>query len=333
LILALFAGLSHGAGASRKTDIITLYNGDKVTGEIKHLFAGLLEVSTNAMGTVKIEWQEISRLESMYHHEIRLATGRRYYGKIELSTRVGEIKISDLEGEHEVSALEIVEIRPVAKSFKDRIDVYLSAGFSYTNASSVGETNFNTDISYVTEKTRNSLSGRLIITDTEDSVTRSSKVDLSRSVWTHREDTYRVLLAGYETNDELSLDHRYSFGGGLGRHFIDTNRSSWTGAIGLQVLTEESLDGDSQESVEGFLNSGFSTWKFDTPELNMKLNGSLFPSLTESGRYRANLDANIRWEIIEDLFWDITAFGTYDNKAPSDSRFDYGVTTGVGWTY
>ena len=332
--LVFFTSLCIGApGPSRKTDIISLYNGDKLTGEIKGLYAGLLEVSTDAIGTIKIEWQEVSKIESNHHHEVRLALGKRYYGKIEKSERPGEIKVSDVYGEHEISSLEVVEMRPVAISFKDRIDVYLSLGASYTKASSLGTGNLNTEISYETEQTRNALSGRMAVTDTDSDVTRSSKIDLTRSVWTDREDTYRIILGAYESNDELAVDYRFSGGGGLGRYFIDTQYSTWNGVVGLQVITEKSLLGETQESVEGILGTQYSVYKYSTPELHFKINFSLFPSLTENGRLRGNSDINLRWEIVEDLFWDITAFGTYDNKSAEDAQFDYGITTGLGWTY
>ena len=101
----------------------------------------------------------------------------------------------------------------------------------------------------------------------------------------------------------------------------------------MQVLTEKSLVGDTQESVEGILNTQYATWKFSTPELHFKFGLSIYPSITESGRVRGDTDIKFRWEIIEDLFWDITAFGSYDNEAAENSQFDYGITTGVGWTY
>ena len=101
----------------------------------------------------------------------------------------------------------------------------------------------------------------------------------------------------------------------------------------MQVITEKSLLGETQESVEGILGTQYSVYKYSTPELHFKINFSLFPSLTENGRLRGNSDINLRWEIVEDLFWDITAFGTYDNKSAEDAQFDYGITTGLGWTY
>ena len=139
------------------------------------------------MGALQIKWSEVAKLESLYHYEIRLSEGKRHYGKIDSSSRPGELHVSDAYGERDLSMLQVVELRPVSKSFKDQIDVYLAFGYSYTNASSLGQGNVNTDISYKTEQARNLLSARSVITDSHEDTKRSSKLDLSRSVWTNRE--------------------------------------------------------------------------------------------------------------------------------------------------
>jgi hypothetical protein len=334
LTLFIFTNLCLASESHRKTDTIVLYNGDTVTGEIKNMFAGILELKTNAMGTLKIEWQEIAKLESKYHYEVRLDDGQRIYGEIKESSRPGEVRVSDIYGTHDLSSLEVVEVRPVSIVLKDQIDVYISAGYSYSNASSVGQISLNTDISYETEKTQNQLTARAALTDTEEATTRSAKIDLSRNLWREKgKDSYRIVLGSYETNDELGLDHRYSVGTGLGRYLLTSQRSTWNGEIALQVITEQSFQGETQQNVEGIFRTGFSTWQYKTPELQLKFNGSIYPSITQDGRVRADTDVVLKWEIIEDLFLDITAFGSYDNRAADDSRFDYGITTGVGWTY
>jgi hypothetical protein len=55
--------------------------------------------------------------------------------------------------------------------------------------------------------------------------------------------------------------------------------------------------------------------------------------LTESGRVRGASDVRLRWEIVADLFFDFTIWGTYDNQNEGESSLDYGLTTGLGWKY
>jgi Protein of unknown function, DUF481 len=332
-MLALFGCPASVMAEHAKTDVITLYNGDRVTCEIKALLSGLLECKTDNMGTVNIEWPEIAQVESEYRYEVRLSDAKRFFGRVKPSSVAGEFVLQGEDGRHVFSWLEVVELRPVEKSFRDRIDVYLALGASYTKASSVGSAAFNTEIVYETEDYRNSLTARIGMDRTEEEVTRSSKVDLTRRSWTDRARVFRIVLGNYEQNDALALDHRYVVGGGLGRYFIDTNRMRLSSAIGLQATSEEQQDEDIGESLEAFVNLDFATWRFKTPELQVSVGGNLFPSLTESGRLRGDADIRFSWELVKDLFWDVTAYGTYDNESDSGEDFDYGITTGVGWTY
>ncbi len=332
-LILLAGGTGSPVWAHSKTDIVTLYNGDKITGEFKSMYGGIAELKTDALGTVKIEWKHIAHLQSDYHYDLRLSDGTRYFGTFATSAIPGQLKAVTDEGEHNVEMLQVVEMRPIESSFLDRIDIYLSAGYSYTKASSVGQTSFNTNISYEDEKSRNVFTGRTLITDTDDDVTNSTKYDVSRAVWTDRSQSFRVFYGRYEQNDELALEGRYTAGGGLGRYFIDTQKLRWMGSAGLQILTEKSVGGDQNESVEGFLSTNFAAWRFDTPELDLDFGFNLYPSFSEQGRLRGDTDIRLRWELIEDLYLDLTAFGTYDNKAETDHEFDYGITTGVGWTY
>tara|TARA_R110002110_G_scaffold406421_1_gene626479 strand:+ start:316011 stop:317036 length:1026 start_codon:yes stop_codon:yes gene_type:complete len=321
------------AQAQRKTDIVSLYNGDRITGEIKSLAGGILTLSTDSIGTLKIEWQEVAHLESRFHYSLRLSDGSRHFGTLETSSRPGELLLQTDAGQQSLSGLQVVELQPVEDSILDRLDIYLSAGYSYTKASSVAQTTLNTSIAYEDENTRTSFTGRSTLTQTDEENTNSNRLDLSRRVWTDRSQLYRSFFASYETNDELALDYRVAAGAGLGRYFIDNNRSTLTGDTGLQVITENTVDGGEDQNIEWYIAGTFSAWRYNTPELQTDLNLNLYPNLTDRGRLRADSDLRIRWEIVSDLFWDITAFGSYDNQADSDKQYDYGITTGLGWKY
>ncbi len=331
LLIFFIACIAHAE--HRKTDIITLYNGDRVTGEIESLFGGILLLDTDSMGKIRIEWQEIARIESEFFYEVRLSNSDRYYGSVVETDRAGQLGIQDLDGEHAFEWLEVVELRPIEDKFAEQIDVYLSAGYNYTKASSVAQTTFNTTVSYEDELSRSSFNGRVTLTDTSDDDTSSTKLDISRMTWTNREKLFRVFFGNYESNDELGLENRISAGLGWGRYTVDNSRMRWSIAGGAQVLTEETSDGEELESAELFINTEFATWDFNTPELDVQITANLFPSLTESGRVRGDTDIRIRWELVEDLFWDITAYGVYDSDAESENEFDYGITTGLGWNY
>ena len=58
-----------------KTDVVVLINGDAVTAEIKSLAFSDLRYSTDSMGTVDIEWEDIVSLTSNQSLQIETATG------------------------------------------------------------------------------------------------------------------------------------------------------------------------------------------------------------------------------------------------------------------
>jgi hypothetical protein len=319
--------------ANSKTDVVILYNGDRITGEVKSLDGGMLSLSTDSMGTVKIEWQDIARVESKYFHEIRTSDGARYLGSIQPPERPGQLRLIDASGEHQFDALQVVGIRPIEDTIIDRLDLYFSAGYSYSRASDISQTSINTDISYENEQSRNQLTGRANFTDSRDDSTQSSKLDLDRAVWTDRKNVFRSIFGNFETNDELGLDSRIGAGMGLGRFFMDNSRNRLVGILGLQVITEKNRSSGSDRNVEMLISTRYLAWHFNTPELDLDFGLNLYPNLTDSGRWRSSSDLRLRWELISDLFFDITAYGTYDNKADSNSGVDYGVTTGLGWDF
>jgi hypothetical protein len=81
LLLALCL-TSTDALATRKTDIVYLKNGDKITGEFKELVQGELKLSTAEMGSVYIKWNGIARIESDKYIEMELLDGTRVFGQL-----------------------------------------------------------------------------------------------------------------------------------------------------------------------------------------------------------------------------------------------------------
>ena len=331
LVLLLSSTLCWGRP---KTDIVTMHNGDRVTCAIKSLYAGILECSTDIMGTLRIEWEEIASIDSSYGYQVRYADGSRHMGRIESAGDTGELSIVSDSGVFAADWLQVVELRPLEKTFKDARDIYLSFGYDYTKASETTQITMGLDISYDKERSRSTLQLRHDTSDTGEESFSSTKLNLSRGFFNDR--TRRLFRYGnssYESNDQLALDYRVSVGGGVGRYFIDNHERQLISAIGLQVNTEQDLAGEQQESLEGALKMEFNSWRFEPPELNLKFSVNLYPSFTDSGRLRGDSDLSLRWELYRDLFLDITTWGVYDNRNIGEGDFDYGVSTGIGWDY
>jgi Protein of unknown function, DUF481 len=334
LVMLLLCLLASGqAVAQRKTDVVSMYNGDRITGEIRSLQAGILQFKTDSLGTINVEWQDIANLQSRYKYEIRLSDGERLICSIADADRPGQLNIIAGSLPRSLEWIQVVEMRPIEDHWTDRLDFYLAAGYSYTKASSVQQTTFNTEITYASELSLNTLTGRHARTQQQDDTTRSSRLNFTRSVWTERSTDFRSVWGSFEANDELGLEHRFASGIGLGRFFLDTHRSRWTGVVGLQLLTEQNEGLKEEQAIEAAVSNNLRLWRLDTPELDISFSLNLYPNLSDTGRLRGDTDLRLRWELIEDLFWDVTTYGTYDSDAESDNVWDYGISTGIGWEY
>ncbi len=330
--LGLIASLAH-ASENRKVDVVTLYNGDRLTGEITSMEGGQLQLSTDAMGTIAIEWPNIAAVQSGFHYEVRLSDGNRLYGSFKEKARPGQLALVDPFGRHELELLQVVEIRPIEDTIIERIDIYLSATFSYTKASSVGQATVNTSVGYEDRNSSNQFTARTDVSRTDTDETSSTDINFTRNTWSQdRGNAFRSVFASYESNDELALTRRIGIGAGIGRYFIDTHSNTLTGTAGLQVVNEDSDGEEATQEVELFLNTRYAMWKFSSPEMDLLLDVDLYPSATEFGRLRSSTNLRLRWELFEDVYWDITAWANTDNDSATGSSTDYAITTGIGWT-
>ena len=65
---------------AQRTDVVIMTNGDTLTCELKELVRGRLRVSTDSMGTVMVEWEDVRQVTSSDRFEVKLDTGERFVG-------------------------------------------------------------------------------------------------------------------------------------------------------------------------------------------------------------------------------------------------------------
>lgn len=336
LVLAVTSAMGSPALARDKTDVIQLTNGDRVTGEIKQLEHGILRLGTESMGEVQIEWDDIVRIKSDFGFQFERSDGQRITGTIVETPDQQEITLRSDDLSVAFAHDELIRISQIDNSFWKRLQGSMTFGYSFTKASDVAQGNFGYRATHRTEKRSFALDGSTIVTSDQDNES-TQRTNLSFSMTRFRKNRwFNTYLSGLESNDELGLNLRTSIGLGLGRYLQQTNTSEF-GLIAGVMGTSETLEGDvsSQENIEGLLALDYSRYIYDDPMLDLSSRLSIFPSITESGRMRAQFDINLRWEMFADLFWDLSYYNTYDSNpaSGSESTNDYGVVTSIGWSF
>lgn len=147
---------------------------------------------------------------------------------------------------------------------------------------------------------------------------------------------FNQYFLNFESNDELNLDLRSSLGASFGRYMIQNNSSELALLAGI-IATNEKLMGnlETQENIEGLIGIEYSKYHINSPVIDLSVKLSIYPSITESGRTRAQLDTTLRQELIPDLFLDLTFYDSYDSMPTpgAEATNDYGIATSLGWSF
>lgn len=330
--------LSATGQAAPKTDILVFQNGDRLTGEVKGLERGKLSFNTDATGTISIEWDKVASLQSEQYIEVELLDGRRHFGRASLAQTEGQIKLRVGSGSNtrEVRLAEVVRLAPIEQGgFFDRLDGYVTAGYDYTKSSGVRQATFTGGLSSRDEKRQWAIdsSATLISQSGQDDTNRYNIGTYNRRFLADR--WFWQGFGSFEGNDELGIDLRTTIGAAYGRFLRQDQKTDWAAYAGLAVTRENFSEQPTNESVEGVLGTQYWFFRYNAPEASLNATVNMFPSLTESGRVRSEAQMNARYEIVSDLFFQLTFYGSYDSEpgAGAESKSDYGVTTSLGYSF
>ena len=361
------------AWAHSKTDVITVGNGDQITGAVGIMSAGKLAVSTDYAGIINIKWRDVRQIDSRYVYEVRLDDGDRVYGRFVPNGVPNQLTFRSGKVDQQLDIEDIVEVRPIEEQLADKLDLQLSGTFNADTNNQLLTLALRG--SYDQRGGRTTFSGRIDdskirATDqvnTTDESSNASTFKISREFWRERgtAQSYRVLNARYDSNDELGIAHRGSLGVGLGRYLINELGHELAVSAGIQGIQErretceENPDiavpygGDNFggttatipkkellqtcSDAELFLNFSWHLYSFQKLDMDISLNGNTYPSLSDWGRVRGDLDLLISWELFDSFYWTVSARTETDNKADrgdsSNSNSDFNLTTGVTWKY
>jgi Protein of unknown function, DUF481 len=332
LLVALFRAT---AAADPRTDVVTLRNGDRITGEIIRLDRGRLEFKTDDAGTIYIEWDKVSALEATRVFEVGVSDGRIFLG----SLRPGDprqLVVATSGGPMPLGMPDVTTITPIGRSFWKKLDGSVDVGYSYTRSSEISQLNLNALTVYRKPRfeARVMLSGTL--TQSGDDDGRDDRGSLQASYVRYRGKRWFVAGgAGLETNESLGLRLRSQIALAVGPRLVNTNRGQMALGFGIAVNEERGVDYDPTYNVEGMLTFRTSYYRYDSPKTNIDIGFQYFPSFSNGGRHRIQFDASAKQDVWKDVFVALNVFDTFDSRPPSAEFItnDVGVVFSFGLTF
>jgi Protein of unknown function, DUF481 len=334
--VAFTALLSLVVHAQGRTDVVTLANGDRITGEVVRLDRGRLEFKTDDAGTLYLEWDKLVSVVAARVVEVVTSNGSRFPGTL---GPAGSRAIGVVGPDGGVASLrmqDVTIITPIGRSFWRKLDGSVDAGFSYTKSSGVAQLNFNSDTIYRRPAFQGRLTASLTATEKDDDTGRDDRGSLQLSYVRYRWREWFVTAVGrFETNESLGLELRSQIAAAVGPRLVNSNRAQMTVGAGLAFNDEQGVDVEATQNLEGLFTFATSFYTYDRPKTNLDVTAAYYPSLSNLGRHRFQLDASVKREFWKDLFLAVNMYDTFDSRPPNPEadKNDVGVVVSIGWSY
>jgi hypothetical protein len=76
-------------------------------------------------------------------------------------------------------------------------------------------------------------------------------------------------------------------------------------------------------------------FRYTFPKLDFVLTTKVFPSLTDWGRVRVELDTSFSYEILSNFYIGLDGFYPFDSRPPTEttSKRDYGISLSIRWKF
>jgi len=321
--------MSSAAIAYAQKDVVITTSGDKLVGKIEKVEKDVLTLSTDYSDSdFKIKWDKIASIQSDRQFLVETFDGQRIVGALKPEV---EKKVTAQVAGTSVQLPKVASVEPIERSFFSRLDAGFDVGYSMTRANSAKQL---------------SLGGNTIYRDEQNVDTaffnafRSSQSNAPKTKrWEIGNDFRHFLTRRWYANttqnflnsDEQQLSLRTTIGGGMGRYLLRSSSQYLALGGGLAWTNEKYTDPavPTKDSAEAFVGTEFMTEKLKFADLVNRF--TLFPSLTISGRYRANYTFDLKFNLPGDWYFRIGLYDNFDSRPPAGlSRNDYGWSNSFG---
>jgi len=341
-VLMLTLLLSGVCLAREKKDFIQFTNGDRMTCEIINLEKGYLYVKLEYVdGTVALDWSKITRVESAQGFVFADKAGRRYTGTpanadAEESPKELRIRVTGPSASEVVPGKEVVQMDRTDNTFWQNLHGGLDTGLNFAKQQSRTQYSFQANALYQRTKWSASLDYQSSFSGGGDISNLRNDVKLTGARQLRSPRNYYLGLAEFLQSDEQQLNLRTTVGGAIG-HVFSSSNSAFVAGFGGVVWNREHYSsnatvGRSGDSAEIVLGTQFNFFHFKKTDILATT--SVYPSMTDPGRVRFDLNTSVKLRIAKDLYWKFGYYLNYDNHPPQSAPgTDYGSTSSLGWTF
>jgi hypothetical protein len=315
--------------ADDEVDTVALTSGNRMTGSIRELARGQLTFRIDGAGTVKINTNNVEKLESNRMFDVELPSGERLSGAI-AGVEPGVLQVRTATGTRSVPMRDVIRIDRVGATVRERTSAEVELGFGFISADDAMDWTFSGGVDNRTKNYRTELSLDSLIRR-QNSDTTQKRNDLLLTTRRFLRDRWFVLGQLEASNDQqLDLDSRYLAGAAAGRILAQSNRTELAVFGGLDYILEDysGVPGNNSE-VEVMLAAEWD-WFEVGGDTELDTRATIYQS-TERSRTRVELDLSLHRDFFRNFYWSINIFESYDSDPPPGLKdSDFGLTLAVG---
>jgi len=329
--------------ARESTDVIVMKNGDHLTGEIKGLSGGVLYVSMSyILGTSDVQWSKVDHIESKQLFLVKTEDGSVYTGTLATAESAGgrPMTIEVVESSSKQTPLErptVVEMDQTSEHFWQRFNGEINTGITYTKGNQSTQYNLSSDVAYPRERWSATASyNSTLSSSTGNTATTRNQLNVGAQRLLRWNNWFYAGEGGLLQSSEQGINHQGNIGGGIGRYFLNSNRTKiyLLGGFAWQQTTyaPSVFVSGAQNVATGLLSGGLKFYRFN--KTTIEFTGSVFPAISQPGRVYTNVNASYYIKLSGSLSWNVSFYGNWDNQPPPTfSGSDYGTSSGLSITF
>jgi hypothetical protein len=305
-----------------------------LVGEIKSMSRGIISIETDFSDSdFMIEWEKVVEIHSKQEYIISLDNGEREKSTINTDpSDKSKLFLSWSGNGLQVVNENVVYIKPVEDKFIDRLNASIDLGFSLTKANNLKQFTLRSYIGYMTDTW--SADGSLdAVRSSQDSIANTERTDASIGInYFIGKNWFTMLTAKFLQNDEQKLELRATPKAGIGNYVIQTNYLYLGIYGGIAWNNETYTDPTIPSRSDAEANAGVEFNMFDMGDLGLLTTLSVYKSIKEGNRTRADFKFDIKYDLPLDFYIKLGYTLNYDSQpVEGASNNDYVFQTTFGW--
>ena len=153
ILLIIITEILTSSAFGQTKDTIVFYNGQVLIGDIRGGAYGEISINDRDLKILQVKQYKIRKLTTDNRFRLETNDKQDYIGRLEKAGKDGWVNIILDNGDTLLTLItDISQIIAIEKKFFVGLDGSLSAGFSYSKSSEIGQVNLSSNVHYATNK-------------------------------------------------------------------------------------------------------------------------------------------------------------------------------------